>query len=223
MMRPALYLACLLSIAIHSGTALPIPLYSSTSGILPAAWSPSNPQRPFARQVAPPRLRIVDDDDEHSPSAAAGAATRPSPFASLSAALAQPTPLAAPANPARTPAATDDSIFSEAILPGGVEASLAAVMAARRAEDEARARRLEKAATGKVGKKELKRMRKAAWEAQQQRRVGGGDRAKTRGAAETTARNVASSSTTSNAAPSTVAASSSAGAPASSLMSLATP
>ncbi|GAA6054349.1 hypothetical protein JCM3770_003329 [Rhodotorula araucariae] len=180
MIPPTLYLACFLAVAVHTGTALPVPLFSSTSSILPAAWSPSNPQRPFTRQVAPPRLRIVDDDDDERDSYAtavgSSVAGRASPYASLTAVLAEPTPVAAPANPSRALARrakkfVDDSIFTDAELPAGVEASIAAVLAARRAEEVERSRQLSAREWAVIGKRELQQRERAAYEAQQLHRT----------------------------------------------------
>lgn len=129
MFRPALFLACLLAVVVDTARALPVPPRPSASGIVPVTWSDFNPQRPFARAARPTRLRIVEDEEQspaskHTPSAFAAATAAPAaPLAASPAAFASSHPPFGIED--------EDSLFSDALLSSGIEASLAAVLASK--------------------------------------------------------------------------------------------
>ncbi|GAA6025488.1 hypothetical protein JCM10207_003378 [Rhodosporidiobolus poonsookiae] len=112
MLSSLLFSICYLALAANPSAvyALPIP---PSSGIVPLQYGAFNPQKPFARPSPPAKLRFAADDD--SDSDAVDALTAFGDFV----------------NP--------DTIYADSIQPGGVEASLAAVLASR-----------QRPATGKV-------------------------------------------------------------------------
>ncbi|BGP19133.1 hypothetical protein JCM10213v2_007220 [Rhodosporidiobolus nylandii] len=141
MINSLVYLACLLTLAAHPAAVHGLPIPPVASGILPLRYHDFNAQRPFSRPPPPPRLRFAADAHEADHSA---------PFA------ATPSPV------------TADTIFADSVLPGGVEASLAAVMASRQMEQ---LDRLEGEELARLEKKVRKEKAKRDWVVPGQPRV----------------------------------------------------
>ncbi|GAA5837341.1 hypothetical protein JCM11251_004971 [Rhodosporidiobolus azoricus] len=106
----AIYLACFLALALNPSAvySLPIPPRAS-SNVLPVRFGGFNPQHPFSRQTPPTKLRFAHEEHDNPLTASSTFAASASSFSF----------------------ANIDTIFADSLQAGGVEASLAAVLASR--------------------------------------------------------------------------------------------
>ncbi|GAA5891611.1 hypothetical protein JCM6882_004531 [Rhodosporidiobolus microsporus] len=109
MFSRALYLACFIALALNPSAVYSLPIPPSASTVLPVRFGAFDRQRPFARPTPPAKLRFAPEEHD-SPSAAAVFSPSPASSASFT---------------------NIDTIFADSLQAGGVEASLAAVLASR--------------------------------------------------------------------------------------------